>query len=216
MRDGHAARVSHFQDLEQEARAAHLGMWIFLSSEILLFAALFAIYASLHVRFREAFGFAIAHGDRILGTTNTAILITSSYAAASAVHAIRKGSGRLAAGLLGLTFLGGVAFLIVKGTEYAGHFREGIFPGGHGAYFEEHPIPGLSSFYTLYFVMTGLHGIHVIVGMSVLAWMAIRAARGKLAPPFIHPLVLGVLYWHLVDIIWIFLWPMFYLLPGPR
>jgi cytochrome c oxidase subunit 3 len=208
------ARVDHFQDLEQETRAAHLGMWVFLASEVLLFAALFALYASYRAAYPEAFGFGVAHGSKILGTANTVLLICSSYAAASAVHAIRAGHARRAAALLAFTVTSGLGFLAIKGVEYAQHFREGIFPGGHGAFFAEHPMAGLPSFYTVYFLMTGLHGVHVIVGMGVLTWMLVRALRGQLVPPFTHPLVLGVLYWHLVDIIWIFLWPLFYLLPG--
>jgi len=202
--------------MEQEARAAHLGMWIFLASELLLFAALFALYGASRAHYPEAFGFGVAHGARVLGMTNTALLICSSYAAASAVHAIRDGRGRAAGLLLAFTITCGAGFLAIKGVEYAQHFREGIFPGGAGVFFHEHPLEGLPSFYTVYFLMTGLHGVHVIVGMGILTWMMIRALRGRLAPPFTHPLVLGVLYWHLIDIIWIFLWPLFYLLPGPR
>jgi cytochrome c oxidase subunit 3 len=210
-----AARVDHFQDMEQEARAAHLGMWVFLASELLLFAALFALYGGYRAHYPEAFGFGVAHGARVLGTTNTALLICSSYAAASAVHAIRDGRGRRAGLLLLFTITCGAGFLAIKGVEYGQHFREGIFPGGEGAFFHEHPLEGLPTFYTVYFLMTGLHGIHVIVGMGILAWMMTRALRGGLAPPFTHPLVLGVLYWHLIDVIWIFLWPLFYLLPAP-
>jgi len=216
MTEGARAHVDHFQDMEQEARAAHLGMWIFLASELLLFAALFALYAAYRAQYPAAFGFGVAHGAKVLGTANTALLICSSYAAASAVHAVRDGRARRAAALLSVTVLCGAGFLAVKGVEYAQHFREGIFPGGRGAFFLEHPMAGLPSFYTVYFLMTGLHGVHVIVGMGVLVWMAVGAFRGRFIPPYTHPLVLGVLYWHLIDIIWIFVWPLFYLLPGPR
>jgi cytochrome c oxidase subunit III len=214
MSEATASHRDHFQDLERQAHAARLGMWVFLASEILLFAGLFALYASYRAHFPVAFGWAVEHNIRALGTLNTAVLICSSYAVASSVHAMRKGNGRLASLLLGFALLCGVGFLVIKGIEYTGHFREGLFPGGHGAFFDENPATGLKVFYTLYFLMTGLHGVHVLVGMGVLGWLLVKIRRGTLAPPFTHPLELGAVYWHLVDIVWIFLWPIFYLTPG--
>jgi cytochrome c oxidase subunit 3 len=214
MSDATATHRDHFQDLERQAQAARLGMWVFLASEILLFAGLFALYASYRTHYPVAFGWGVEHNIRALGTLNTAVLICSSYAVASSVHAMRKGKGGLAAALLLVAILCGVGFLVIKGIEYAGHFREGVFPGGHGAFFGENRATGLKVFYTLYFLMTGLHGVHVLVGMGVLGWLLVKIRRGGLAPPFTHPLELGAVYWHLVDIVWIFLWPIFYLTPG--
>jgi cytochrome c oxidase subunit 3 len=208
------ARAEQFEDLEQEAHAAHLGMWVFLSSELLLFASFFGLYAAYRAHFPGAFAFGVEHDDKRLGTINTVILITSSYAAAMAVHASRRGHSRRAALLLLLTVCAGAAFLSVKGIEYASHIRAGIVPGGETRFFAQHPIAGLPAFYTLYFLMTGLHGVHVIVGMTVLAVMVRRSWRGEVLPPFTHPVALAVLYWHLIDVIWIFLWPLFYLLPA--
>jgi cytochrome c oxidase subunit 3 len=209
-----AARAEHFEDLAQEAHAAHLGMWVFLASELLLFAAFFALYAAYRAAYPAAFGFGVRHDDKLFGSLNTVVLISSSYAAAMAVHASRAGKARRAAFLLGLTIAAGAVFLVVKGIEYASHIRGGVVIGGGSSFFASHPIPGLPAFFTLYFLMTGLHGVHVIVGMTVLFVMARRSLRGDFVPPFTHPLALGVLYWHLVDIIWIFLWPLFYLLPA--
>jgi cytochrome c oxidase subunit 3 len=209
-----APHVPYFQDLERQAHAARLGMWVFLASELLLFAGLFALYASYRAHYPQAFGWGVEHNVRLLGTLNTAVLICSSYAVASSVHVLRQGRAKLAAALIAFTLASGVAFLVIKGYEYASHFREGVFPGGQGRFFLENPAPGLKLFYTLYFLMTGLHGIHVIVGMGVLTWLLVRILRGKVAPPFTHPLDIGAIYWHLIDVVWIFLWPIFYLTPG--
>jgi cytochrome c oxidase subunit 3 len=212
--DADAPHVPYFQDLTRQAHAARLGMWVFLASELLLFAGLFALYASYRAQYPEAFGSGVEHNVRILGTINTAVLICSSYAVASSVHVLRRGKAKLAAALLAFTLACGVAFLVIKGFEYASHFREGVFPGGRGEFFRENAAQGLKLFYTLYFLMTGLHGIHVVVGMGVLTWMLVQILRGKLAPPFTHPLDIGAVYWHLIDVVWIFLWPIFYLTPG--
>jgi cytochrome c oxidase subunit III len=213
MSEAKADHLEHFQDLEQQAHAARLGIWIFLASELLLFAGLFALYGAYRAHYPAAFGWGVDHNVRILGTLNTAILISSSYSVATSVHMLRKGRARLAAGLLAFTLLCGCLFLFIKGIEYAGHFREGVFPGGHGAFFASQP-QGVKVFYTLYFLMTGLHGIHVVVGMGILAWLCQRILRGKLAVPHTHPLDIGAVYWHLIDVVWIFLWPIFYLTPG--
>jgi cytochrome c oxidase subunit 3 len=213
MSEATGAHLEHFQDLERQAHAARLGIWVFLASELLLFAGLFALYGAYRVHYPQAFGWGVDHNVRALGTLNTAILISSSYAVATSVHALRQGRSKLAAGLLGFTLLCGAAFLFIKGIEYAGHFREGVFPGGHGAFFASRP-EGLKVFYTLYFLMTGLHGIHVLVGMGLLGWLLSKVLRGHLAVPRTHPLEIGAVYWHLIDVVWIFLWPIFYLTPG--
>jgi cytochrome c oxidase subunit III len=114
---------------------------------------------------------------------------------------------------LAFTLACGTAFLVIKGIEYSEHFREGVFPGGHGAFFASQP-QGVKLFYTLYFLMTGLHGIHVVVGMGILAWLCRQILTGKVAVPHAHPLEIGAVYWHLIDVVWIFLWPIFYLTPG--
>jgi cytochrome c oxidase subunit 3 len=216
MSDASAPHVPYFQDLERQAHAARLGMWVFLASELLLFSGLFALYASYRAHYPQAFGWGVEHNVRLLGTVNTAVLICSSYAVASSVQVLRQGRARLAVALIAFTLACGVAFLVIKGYEYAGHFREGVFPGGQGEFFRENTAQGqgLKLFYTLYFLMTGLHGIHVVVGMGVLTWLLVQILRGKLAPPFTHPLDNGAIYWHLVDVVWIFLWPLFYLTPG--
>ena len=208
------AHAEHFESLEQQSHAAHLGMWVFLASEVLLFAALFALYAALRFEHPRGFDLGMEHSLKIVGSINTGVLLLSSYTIASAVLAIRDDKRGLTLALLAATFLLGATFLVLKGFEYGTHFHDGIFPGAGGHFFVEHPEPGIAPFFTLYYVMTGLHSIHVALGMGVIAWMMWKVARGRFVPPADHPVALGAMYWHLVDIVWIFLWPLFYLTAG--
>jgi len=201
----------HFEDLEQQAHAARLGLWVFLASEVLLFGALFALFASYREHFPGIFREAVLHNTKVLGSVNTGVLLVSSTLVACGVHALRAGRRELAAGLVAVTMALGVVFLAIKFTEYATHFEEGIYPGGSGAFFVEHGLRGFSEFWTLYYAMTGLHAIHVTVGVGVLGAMLIQLARGTMEPRTAYRLELGATYWHLVDLVWIFLWPLFYL-----
>jgi len=193
------AHAEHFESMERQAHAARLGMWVFLASEVLLFAALFALYATYRAHYPQAFQQAISHNLKTYGSINTGVLLTSSTLVALAVHAIRE-DRRVRSGLLvvGTIALGGV-FLAIKLTEYRHHFAEGIYPGGSG------------QFWTLYYLMTGLHSVHVIVGMSLLAFMVLGLMRGKITRGTSHRLEVAAIYWHLIDVVWIFLWPLFYL-----
>ena len=204
----------HFATLAQQEHAAHLGMWVFLASESLLFAGLLCLYGAYRAHAPAAFALGVAHNTRLLGSINTAILLCSSYAAASAVHALRAGRRALSVGLLALTVAMGAGFLAIKIHEYALHFAEGIKPGGAGRFFVEHTDAGLRPFWTLYYLTTGLHAFHVAVGLMVLVWLAVRVARGRVTPEVSHPLALGAMYWHLVDVVWIFVWPLYYLTAG--
>lgn len=201
----------HFQDLEQQAHAAQLGMWVFLGSEVLFFTGFFTLYAAYRVVFPHTFAEAVRHTDLWLGTANTYVLVTASYLVALAVGAIRKDRERRASRLLWAAAGLGVLFLVLKGIEYAHHFSEGLYPG---AYYRNHELtgPGARVFFSLYYLMTGLHAIHVIGGIVVLAVLAWQARRGKYSSTWHTPLELGGLYWHFVDIVWLFLWPMFYLM----
>ena len=199
--------AEHFDDLEQQTHAARFGMWVFLASEVLLFAGLFTLYAAYRWMHPAAFAAAIKHNDKLLGSLNTVVLITSSFTIALAVDAAEHGRIKKARMLIGATLVLALVFLVDKGIEYAAHFSEGIWPGGHGG----HVTGGAATFYTIYFLTTGAHAVHVILGMSVLTWLAVRLSR----PNVSHlGLELGGLYWHLVDVIWIFLWPLFYLTGG--
>lgn len=200
-----------FDDAAQSERAAQLGMTVFLASEALLFAALFALHAAYRVAYPAAFDAGVAHAERALGTVNTAVLLTSSYAVASSVRALRNGRRGRSLALLALTLVLGAAFLAIKLVEYARHLREGIDPAAQGHFFARHGEPGLAEFWTLYYVTTGLHAVHVVVGLTVLAALGVGVLRGRVSPARSHPLALGALYWHLVDLVWIFVWPLYYL-----
>jgi cytochrome c oxidase subunit 3 len=200
-----------YQDLDRQAHAARLGMWVFLATEVLLFAGLFALYGAYRTMYPEAFQAAIAHNNVVIGAVNTLILITSSLTVALSLHHVRADRPRSAGVLLGFSIGCGLLFLILKGVEYANHFHEGIFPGT--AYrFAELDAYGARMFFSLYYLLTGLHGIHVIVGMGLLTWLMFGAfTRAYSASRSVH-VELGALYWHLIDIIWIFLFPMLYLM----
>lgn len=207
----HAFLEEHFETLGQQAHAARLGMWVFLASEALLFAALFALFASYRVHHPDAFREAVHENTKVLGSINTGVLLTSSTLVAGGVHALRAGRSRLAGGLVAGTMALGFVFLIIKFTEYGEHFREGIYPGSYGRYFTVHATRGLAEFWTLYYTMTGLHAVHVTVGLCVLGAMLLGLRRGSVAQATAHRLEIGAIYWHLVDVVWIFLWPLFYL-----
>jgi cytochrome c oxidase subunit III len=208
------AHAEHFQDLERQAHAARLGMWIFLTSEMLLFAGLFALYCGYRGAYPAAFAYGVAHNTRALGSINTLVLLGSSYAVACAVLSLREGHVVRTQVLLAIAVALGGVFLAIKFYEYSEHFHEGIYPGGEGRFFVEHALKGAQTFWTLYFVTTGLHALHVTVGMGVLVAMCLRVRSGSVSPGYEHPLTIGAMYWHLVDVIWIFVWPLYYLMHG--
>jgi cytochrome c oxidase subunit 3 len=199
-----------YSDPRQRAHALHLGLWLFLGSETLLFAGLFGLYAAYRASFPLEFRTGVAHDNLLIGTANTIVLIVSSFFVAWAVHAVRHDRRRTAVRSLSVAFLLGCTFLVLKTIEYTEHLRDGLAPG---VYYSSTELPhhGSRLFFTLYYMMTGLHGLHVIAGMTILAWLALRVRRGKTHSAHRTELELGGLYWHLVDIVWIFLWPLLYL-----
>lgn len=199
-----------YSDPRQRTHALHLGMWMFLGSETLLFAGLFGLYASYRAEFPSEFAVGVAHNNALIGTANTAVLIISSFFVAWGVHSIRGSRRRPCMISLGVAVLLGLTFLVLKSIEYTEHLRAGLAPGAH---FSSTMLParGFALFYTLYFVMTGLHALHVVAGITILTWLAIRVRRGRTRRDHRTELELGGLYWHLVDIVWIFLWPLLYL-----
>jgi cytochrome c oxidase subunit 3 len=207
--DAHVAH--HFPNAAIQRYAERLGMWLFLSTEVLLFAGLFLAYTLYRYLYPETFQAASRHLDVVLGTTNTVVLISSSLTVALALHAARLGKSRQAAVLLFVSLLAGFIFLGIKGVEYSHKFHEGALPGRYYS-FHEVQGPGASMFFTIYFFLTGLHAFHVVIGMGVLLWVAIRAWRNEFTPAYHVPVELGGLYWHLVDLVWIFLYPLLYLI----
>jgi cytochrome c oxidase subunit 3 len=201
-----------YDSLERQARAASLGMWVFVGTEILFFAGLFAVYGALRMHFGAEFAAAARHTDLSLGTANTFVLVSSSYLVAlAATGPRREARPQTVVWLLAAAIALGAIFLALKGLEYAHHFRDGIYPAASYRY-AELPGNGARMFFTLYYFMTGLHAIHVAIGIGLLAWLARRSSRGDFTAEYSTPLELGGMYWHLVDVVWLFLWPMFYLL----
>ncbi|MHB1844202.1 MAG: cytochrome c oxidase subunit 3 [Deltaproteobacteria bacterium] len=201
----------HFQDLAQQTHAARLGMWVFLGSESLLFAALFTGLTVYRTLFGSSFALASQHLSIAYGTANTFVLITSSFTVVMSLHLLQTGRRGWSLFFLGLTLALAVAFLVVKGLEWRHDFQEGIYPGRYYAQ-KDLLIPGAAMFYSFYFIMTGLHGLHVVAGIGVLVWCGSLILRGQCHSGHETPLELGAMYWHLVDIIWIFLYPLLYLI----
>jgi cytochrome c oxidase subunit 3 len=201
----------HFSSLDRQNEAMRLGMWLFLATEVLLFAGLFTGYSVYRYQFPLAFAECSRHLEINLGTLNTVVLITSSLTVALAIHYARTDRPRAAVVCLILTIGLALAFLGIKAVEYTAHFQERSLPGKYYA-FAEVKIPGASMFFTMYFLMTGLHGLHVVAGMSVLCWLLWRTLQGRYSSKYYMGLEMGGLYWHLVDLIWIFLYPLLYLI----
>ncbi|ATB48604.1 cytochrome c oxidase subunit 3 [Corallococcus macrosporus] len=204
------AQARHFGDEAARQGAAHMGMWVFLASEVMLFTALFTSYALYRLAYPQVFHQGPHHMDVTLGTLNTYVLVTSSVLVALAIASIRAGRELAAGGLLAGAAVLGVAFLSLKGLEYAHHARDGALPGAHYAY-AKFAIPGASLYFTLYWVMTGVHAVHVTVGVGALSVLAFRTLEGRFSAAYHTPLELGGMYWHLVDLVWLFLWPLLYL-----
>lgn len=185
-----------------------LGMWLFLVTEMVLFGGLFIAYSYMRYRYPTEFHHGGAELDVTLGVINTLVLLTSSLTVVLSIVATRRGEMKRAMVFLGTTVGLGAVFLVIKSFEWAAKFHHGFYP--NSAHLATLP-PGVQVFFGLYFSITGLHGLHVIAGMGVLSWVLWMMSRGQVrADRYIH-LENGGLYWHLVDVIWIYLLPLFYL-----
>lgn len=187
---------------------AKLGMWLFLVTEMLLFSGLFLAYAYMRSRYPAEFHHAGSEMNAVLGVSNTLVLLTSSLSMALAILAIQRGERSRALLGLAVTILLGLVFLGNKAFEWTAEIHHGNYPGS--AHLATLP-PGEQVFFGLYYTMTGLHGLHVLVGISMLTVMAVLVARGRINQDRNVMLENGGLYWHLVDVVWIFLLPLFYL-----
>lgn len=199
-----AAHEQHRDDV-----GTKIGMWLFLFTELILFGGMFIVYAVYRFSHGAEFSLAAKELDTLVGTVNTLILLTSSLTVAMSITAIQEGRKRLSLVLVGATIVMALAFLVNKYFEWEHKFSIGIYPGSPDLATKP---PGEILYFGLYFVMTGLHALHVIIGMVVLAVMMVFIARGSINRSSYVRLESGALYWHLVDIIWIFLFPLFYLL----
>jgi len=196
------------KDEHKDDFGAKLGMWLFLFTELLLFGGLFLLYAVYLKRYPQEFAAGGKQLNWIMGTVNTAILLTSSLCAAMAVTAVQRGELRRTVVLICGTILCAAGFMVVKYVEWSAKIGHGIFPGS------EHlkaGAPGESVFFSLYFMTTGIHGLHVLIGGALLALTALRVRSGEVNAGNYILLENGALYWHLVDLVWIFIFPLYYL-----
>jgi cytochrome c oxidase subunit 3 len=212
--DGHGHHPflqHHFEDMYQQHEASTLGMWVFIAQEILFFGGMFLAYAVYRVLYEPAWIEGAHHQNLMMGTINTAVLIGSSLTMALAVWAAQTGRRMATFYLLLATLILGSVFLGIKGYEYHAHWEEGLFPGDHFTY-KSPNAPKVQLFMVFYFGMTGLHALHMVIGAGLLLWFMWRALKGEFGPEYYAPVEIMGLYWHFVDIIWIFLFPLLYLI----
>jgi cytochrome c oxidase subunit III len=205
----------HFDNMEQQREAGTLGMWAFLITEIMFFGGLFLAYILYRTKFPDSFAAASSHLDWKLGAFNTAVLIFSSLTMALAVYYSQIGKRAKLLGFLILTILLGATFLVVKAIEYHDKYVKHHIPGPFfGFKWEEQAgAPKQTEmFYYIYFAMTGVHALHMIIGIGIMIVLVVMAKRGRFTPEYHSPVEISGLYWHFVDIVWIFLFPLLYLL----
>lgn len=201
-----------FANPEQQQETASIGMWVFLATEVMMFGGLFMAYTVYRCSHPQAFAEGSSEMDIVLGSINSAILLTSSLTMGAAEYSARLGRERALGWLLTATILIGLVFLGVKFTEYVEHFHSHEAPGvwfNHSG-----PLaPQVQMFFVFYFAMTGLHAVHMSIGICILLVLLFRNALGRFSAIYNTPIRMAGLYWHFVDIIWIFLYAIFYL-PG--
>ena len=200
-----------FDNVEQQKDASTFGMWVFLVTEILFFGGMFCCYTVYRSLYPSAFGHASNHLDVILGAVSTAVLICSSFTMACAVNSAATGAKNALVAFLWLTILFAAAFLAVEMSEWHMLYKEGLMPGFNFTYRDVDPAH-VQLFFCMYFAMTGLHASHVTIGIGLLAVMAFRASRSAFTPQYYTPIEISGLYWHFVDLVWIFLFPLYYLI----
>jgi cytochrome c oxidase subunit 3 len=206
-----AAILAHqFDDLEQQQEADTLGMWVFLATEVLFFGGLFVSYAIYRWWYFPAFAEGSHHLDIVIGTINTMILLASSFTMAMAVYSSHMDRRKLITFFLIATIVLGAAFLGFKAYEYLHKWHEHLVPGTYFQY--DSPQAGhVQIFFLFYFVMTGMHAVHMIIGIAILCILAYHSRKGRFHARHYRPVEMTGLYWHFVDIVWIFLFPLLYL-----
>lgn len=229
----HPALQHHFENMEQQREAGTLGMWVFLVTEIMFFGGMFLAYTLYRGKYPESFAVASNHLAIWLGAINTVILICSSFTMALAVYCTQVGKQQLQIIFLILTMIFGGAFLGIKAVEYREKYHDNLIPGHlipghpfnpvvnpHGAphdpkkldLIEGASVRQVELFYWIYFAMTGMHALHMIIGLGIMSFLLYFSIRGRYGPEYHNPIEITGLYWHFVDIIWIFLFPLLYLL----
>jgi cytochrome c oxidase subunit III len=223
----------HFATMEQQREAGTLGMWVFLVTELMFFGGMFFAYTLYRWKFPAAFASASNHLDIVLGGVNTVVLICSSLTMALAVYGTQVGKRRMQIYCLALTIVLGLAFLGIKAVEYHDKYSDHLIPGRliasrpfdpevqqPGAPRDEHKlvllegasVNNVEMFFWIYFIMTGMHAVHMIIGVGLISVILVLSIKGRYGPKYYNPVEISGLYWHFVDIIWIFLFPLLYLL----
>ncbi len=205
-------RLQHqFVDLDQQLESSTLGMWVFLVTEMLFFGGLFMTYLLYRIWYYDGFVEGSRELDIVLGTTNTAVLLASSLTMAMGVRAAQLGFRKATVYWLLATMALGTAFLVIKGFEYYHKWVMGHVPGPYFHWDGANPNQ-VQIFFSLYFALTGLHATHMIVGLGIMTCMVYMAAKGRFSKAWYTPVEISGLYWHFVDIVWIFLFPLLYLI----
>ena len=207
----HSSHVAHqFDDSTQQYEASTLGMWAFLLTEVMFFGGLFAGFFVYILGHAQAFAEGSRHLDLALGSVNTIVLLGSSLTMALAVRSAQQGNRNGQMVFLLLTIVLGCAFLGIKGLEYGHKFEQHLVPGAKFAMEGPHA-QSAQLFFSFYFAMTGVHALHMVIGVGLLAWLLVNAWRGKYSAAYFTPVEVSGLYWHFVDVVWIFLFPTLYL-----
>jgi cytochrome c oxidase subunit 3 len=205
----HPALQHHFFSMAQQLEASVLGMWVFLVTEIMFFGGMFMAYILYRSTYPDAWLAGSHELNEVLGGLNTVVLICSSLTMALAVRAAQIGARKMLLGNLVGTIIFGTTFLVVKYFEYAAKFEHHLVPGAH---FDPTRDPAQQLYFSLYFMMTGIHALHMVVGIGLMLVILHMAWKGRFSPQYFGPVEISGLYWHLVDIIWIFLFPLLYLI----
>ena len=207
---GERPHAHHFDSAEHEYQSSKQGVWLFLCTEILMFGGLFVAYALFHHLYPELFKAGSKYLDWKLGAANTVVLLFSSLTMALGIYYNQLRRKNMASLMLIITLICGFIFLGVKWVEYSHKFHEGLYPGAMFSG-EIGEVKNLALYFSFYFMMTGLHAIHVVTGMGLIVWVLIRTHRGEFGPDYYTPVEGVGLFWHLVDLVWIYLFPLLYL-----
>jgi cytochrome c oxidase subunit 3 len=219
----HDPFVAHqFQNAEQQRESAILGMWLFLGTEVMFFGGMFVAYILFRVMYPGAFNAGSSALNVYMGTANTMVLLVSSLTMAMAVHSAQIGTKKKLINFLIATLVLGCVFLVVKGFEYHEKYAHGLIPGPNFHWDEHHhgPLPAgttpgnVQIFFFLYFALTGVHAAHMIVGVGLLAVLIVMAYKDQFPVQRYMPIEISGFYWHFVDIVWVFLFPLLYLIAG--
>jgi len=211
----HAELQAPYRDLDQQRETATLGMFVFLLTELMMFGGLFCAYLVYRTLYFPSFLEASRHMDLTIGAVNTAVLICSSLTMALGVQAAQQGRRKTIVLCLLLTLLFGGAFLVLKGVEYHHHWAVHEVPGINFEVSSSVPLVDVGKvqlFFVLYFIMTGLHALHMLIGLGLVTWITIEAGKGRYTPEYHNPVENVGLYWHFVDLVWIYLFPLLYLI----